>query len=84
MKHYQSVRYAYLWWKTVARWDPQEGYPDCPKQLKKLYAEYKKLAQQESSIQTMNFETWQRILERIPVMFEHSRHSERIFCILAG
>jgi hypothetical protein len=23
-------------------------------------------------------------LERIPVMFEHSRHGERIFCILAG
>jgi hypothetical protein len=24
------------------------------------------------------------LLERIPVMFEHSRHGERIFCILAG
>jgi hypothetical protein len=23
-------------------------------------------------------------LERIPVMFEHSRHGERNFCILAG
>jgi predicted amidophosphoribosyltransferase len=23
-------------------------------------------------------------LEQIPVMFEHSRHGERIFCILAG
>ena len=25
-----------------------------------------------------------RFLERIPVMFEHSRHGERSFCILAG
>jgi hypothetical protein len=24
------------------------------------------------------------VLERIPVMFEHSRHGERNFCILAG
>jgi hypothetical protein len=28
--------------------------------------------------------TMWRELERIPVMFEHSRHGERNFCILAG
>jgi hypothetical protein len=86
MKHYNSIRYAYVWCEQLVSWDPEMA-PDTP--METQYEEYvasarhldhvvEKFQPTKDVISPVDFDTWYKIFCRVFEKYGYSREFERL------